>query len=422
MTFEEHYRNDFERMESCNSKWLASSRKAALKRFLELGFPDNKIEEWKYTNIKKMANKRYKICTTEEKIKIVNFTEYEPRIVLVNGVLCNEISILPVGVEIMPLVEAVERKIVKTDTFEDRRMDADAFWAMNTAFAGSGLYLRVPDGVKIDVPILIMNVTVSRAEPIICHPRNMIVVGKRGSLSIIEHYTNFGEGDTLSNSVTQIYTDEEGCVEHIMKTNMSSKGIHIGNVNAYQKENSRIKTHNFCMGGKAVRNSLNFSLKGTGSYCQMNGLYIVNDGEHVDNHTTVEHLVPHCDSKEHYKGIIDGKGSAVFNGKIRVHENAQKTDAIQNNENLLLSDDAVIHTKPELEIYADDVKCTHGATIGQIDEDAVFYLRCRGIDKKEARKIMIKAYVGEIIEGVENSVVRNMLEKEVMTCLSAGAA
>ena len=417
MNFEKHYRNDFEGVESSSSDWLVNKRKSALKRFIELGFPDNKIEEWKYTNIKKIASEEYKICKTKEKIEITDFVDYEPRIVLVNGVLCNEISILPTEAETMPLVEAIEKKIVSREIFEDCRMDGDAFWAMNTAFMDSGLYLRVPDGIQLDVPILIINITTSVTDPTICHPRNIIDIGKGGKLSIMEQYANFGNGDTLTNSVTQIYAAENSRVEHIMKTNLSDKGVHIGNVNAYQDENSRIDTHNFCMGGRVVRNNLNFSLKGTGSYCQMNGLYMVDGKEHVDNHTTVEHLVPHCGSKEHYKGIVGGKGSAVFNGKIRVHEKAQKTDAVQNNENLLLTDDAVIHTKPELEIYADDVKCTHGATIGQIDEDAIFYLRCRGIEKKEAREIMIKAYVGEIIEKVEDSMMQSMLEKEVMACL-----
>ena len=417
MNFEETYRNDFENVNSCSSDWLVKQRKDALEKFINLGFPDNRIEEWKYTNIKKIVNREYKISKNKEEIDISNFTDYEPRIILINGVLSEDISILPEEIEIMPLIEAIERDVIGREIFEDNRMNEDSFWAMNTAFMDAGIYLKVPDGLQINIPILMMNITTSVEIPTVCHPRNIIEVGKDAKLSIIEQYVDSGNEDMLTNSVTQIYTEENGVVEHIMKTNLSDKGVHIGNINAYQNKNSRINTHNFCMSGKVIRNNLNFSLRGNGSYCQMNGLYLVDGEEHVDNHTTVEHLVSHCGSKEHYKGIVGGRGSAVFNGRIRVHKNAQKTDAVQNNENLLLTDDAVIHTKPELEIYADDVKCTHGATIGQIDEDALFYLRCRGIEKKEAREIMIKAYVGEIIERIEDDTMQSMLEKEVMACL-----
>ena len=417
MNFEEIYRNDFENVKTCSSDWLVEQRKDALERFIKLGFPDNKIEEWKYTNIKKIVNREYKISKNKEEIDISNFTDYEPRIILINGVLSEDISILPEEIEIMPLIEAIERDVIGREIFEDNRMNEDSFWAMNTAFMDAGIYLKVPDGLQINIPILMMNITTSVEIPTVCHPRNIIEVGKDAKLSIIEQYVDSGNEDMLTNSVTQIYTEENGIVEHIMKTNLSDKGVHIGNINAYQNKNSRINTHNFCMSGKVIRNNLNFSLRGNGSYCQMNGLYLVDGEEHVDNHTTVEHLVSHCGSKEHYKGIVGGRGSAVFNGRIRVHKNAQKTDAVQNNENLLLTDDAVIHTKPELEIYADDVKCTHGATIGQIDEDALFYLRCRGIEKKEAREIMIKAYVGEIIERIEDDAMQSMIEKEVMACL-----
>lgn len=417
MNFEEIYRNDFENVNSCSSDWLVKQRKDALEKFINLGFPDNRIEEWKYTNIKKIVNREYKISKNKEEIDISNFTDYDPRIILINGVLSEDISILPEEIEIMPLIEAIERDVIGREVFEDNRMNEDSFWAMNTAFMDAGIYLKVPDGLQINIPILMMNITTSVEIPTICHPRNIIEVGKDAKLSIIEQYVDSGNEDMLTNSVTQIYTEENGVVEHIMKTNLSDKGVHIGNINAYQNKNSRINTHNFCMSGKVIRNNLNFSLRGNGSYCQMNGLYLVDGEEHVDNHTTVEHLVSHCGSKEHYKGIVGGRGSAVFNGRIRVHKNAQKTDAVQNNENLLLTDDAVIHTKPELEIYADDVKCTHGATIGQIDEDALFYLRCRGIEKKEAREIMIKAYVGEIIERIEDDTMQSMLEKEVMAYL-----
>ena len=417
MNFEETYRNDFENVKMCSSDWLVEQRKDALEKFINLGFPNNKIEEWKYTNIKKIVKREYKISKNKEEVDISNFTDYEPRIILINGVLSKNISSLPEEIEIMPLIEAIEKEVIGREMFEDNRMNEDSFWTMNTAFMDAGIYLKVPDGLQINVPILMMNITTSVETPTICHPRNIIEIGKDAKLSIMEQYVDSGNEDMLTNSVTQIYTKENGVVEHIMKTNLSDKGVHIGNINAYQNKNSRINTHNFCISGKVIRNNLNFSLRGNGSYCQMNGLYLVDGKEHVDNHTTVEHLVSHCGSKEHYKGIVGGKGSAVFNGKIRVHEKAQKTDAIQHNENLLLTDDAVIHTKPELEIYADDVKCTHGATIGQIDEDALFYLRCRGIEKKEAREIMIKAYVGEIIERIEDDAMQSMLEKEVMACL-----
>ena len=417
MNLQDTFRSDFETNDLCNTEWLKEQREKCFEKFIELGFPDNRIEEWKYTNIKKIANEEYRISKNQEKLNISEFTKYEPRIVLVNGRISKEMSSFPEKIEILPLIEAIENGILKREIFEDNRMEENPFWALNTAFMNSGLYLRIPNGIQITEPVLIINIANSDETPTICHPRNIIEVEKGGKLSVMEHYIDNGKKDTLTNSVTQIYTEENGLVEHIMKTNLSERGVHIGNVNAYQERDSKINTHNFCMGGKVIRNDLNFSLRGNGSYCEMNGLYLVDGDEHVDNHTTVEHLVPHCSSKEHYKGIVGGKGSAVFNGRIHVHEKAQKTDAIQNNENLLMTDDAVIHTKPELEIYADDVKCTHGATIGQIDEDALFYLRCRGIEKKEAREIMIKAYVGEIIERVENEKIQNMLETEIMASL-----
>ena len=229
-----------------------------------------------------------------------------------------------------------------------------------------------------------------------------------------------GNGTNFGNSVTDVIVEEGANLEHIIIDDFAKNTYHVANVCVKQCKDSNFVSHNFSMGKKFARRDFNVELNQSGANCNLFGLYFVDKENHIDHHTTIEHKEAHCSSNEHYKGILSGKSTGVFNGRIHVHPDAQKTDAIQNNQNLLLSDDAIIHTKPELEIYADDVKCTHGATVGQLDEKGLFYLRARGLNRKEAQQILVRAYVNEIIENVSDEKIRSKLMELILDRLPKG--
>jgi Fe-S cluster assembly protein SufD len=251
---------------------------------------------------------------------------------------------------------------------------------------------------------------VAGKEATVCHPRNLIVIGRGGQATIVENYLGV-EGELyFTNAVTEIVVGENGVGEHYKVQREGGKAFHIATLQACLERNSNFSSHSISLGGALVRNEVNAVLDGEGGECTLNGLYMVGGGQHVDNHTRIDHVKAHCNSRELYKGVLDGKSRGVFSGKIYVHEGAEKTDAKQTNKNLLLSEDAVINTKPQLEIYADDVKCTHGTTIGQLDQEAIFYLRSRGIDLEAARGLLTYAFASEMIGRIKVEPVRAQLE------------
>ena len=290
---------------------------------------------------------------------------------------------------------------------------------MNNAFTTSGLYLILEENSKQTIKVL--NLINNEKSMQAVHPRMEIIANSNSDSLILEEFRIVGNGTNFINSVTEFILKDGANMEHIIIDDFAEKTYHIANVCAKQSKDSNFTSHNFSVGKKFARRDFNVELDESGANCDLFGLYFVDKENHIDHHTTIEHKDSHCNSNENYKGILSGKSTGVFNGRIHVHPDAQKTDAIQNNKNLLLSDDSIIHTKPELEIYADDVKCTHGATVGQLDEKALFYLRTRGLNQEKAQKMLMRAYVGEIVDEISNEKMRNELMEMILERLPEGS-
>ncbi|MCH8319816.1 MAG: Fe-S cluster assembly protein SufD, partial [Acidobacteria bacterium] len=277
-----------------------------------------------------------------------------------------------------------------------------------------------PRGEVIQEPIHLLFLSTAAEEAVAVHPRNLILVDSNSQVTIVESYIGLHKGVYFTNSVTEIVAAENAVVDHYKLHQESKKAFHIATLQVHQDRSSSVRTFNATLGGKLTRNEVNVVLDGEGAECNLDGLYLISGSQHVDNHTRLEHAKPHCDSREMYKGILDEKATGVFHGRIVVLPGAQKTDSKQTNNNLLLSDEALINTKPQLEIYANDVKCTHGATIGQLDPDALFYLRSRGIDKITARSLLIYAFASQVVNRIKVDLVRTELDDYLFSWLPAG--
>ncbi len=384
------------------SAWVQTLREAGFRRFSELGFPTTHDEEWRFTNVAPIA--RTKFATTSSK---VGFTKPEGpgiHLLLVNGALVWQSPKLPSGVQIGPIDDAAEPYLAK------QGLDSNAFVALNSAFLNRGAFVRIGRGVLVEEPIEILNITAAfdGEAPRAAHPRALIVAGADSQCTIVESYG--GTGKYLTNGVTEIVAGNGAVIDHYKAQQESAEAFHIASLFASLGRSANVTSTSIALGGSLVRNDVNVTLS-EGADTQLNGLYIVSGSQHVDNHTSIDHAKPHAASHELYKGILDGKSSAVFNGRILVRKDAQKTDSKQTNKNLVLSDEAVIDTKPELQIFADDVRCTHGATIGQLDAESMFYLQSRGIDKSDARSLLIYAFAQEIVDRVKVPQLRDSLER-----------
>jgi Fe-S cluster assembly protein SufD len=299
-----------------------------------------------------------------------------------------------------------------------------AFTALNTALAFDRAYVYIPDSVILDEPIqlLFLSSTSPGADPVMTSARALIVAGDRSQSRIVETYVGAPGSRYFTNAVTEIVAGENSVVDHYKVQEESLEAFHIASMHVHAARSANFSSHSFSLGGRLVRNDASALLDGEGAECTLNGLYLADGERLVDNHTTIDHAKAHCPSHEIYKGILGGKARAVFNGKIIVRQDAQKTDAKQTNRALLLSDNASINTKPQLEIFADDVKCTHGAAIGQLDEDAIFYLRARGLTYFEARDMLINAFAGDILNRVKIEPLRVALERELYAQLAKDLA
>ena len=292
-----------------------------------------------------------------------------------------------------------------------------AFVALNTAFLEDGAFIEIPRGVTAAAPIYILFVSTAD-EPNASHPRSLILVGDNSQASIIEDYVSLGEATCFTNAVTEIIAGENSVVEHYKLQAENEQAFHISTVQVRQARSSSFTSHSISFGGSLARNDVNVALAGSGAECTLNGLYMTSNKQHVDNHTVVDHLKPHCNSRELYKGILDDRSSAVFNGSVIVRKDAQKTDARQSNKNLLLSEGATINSKPQLEINADDVKCAHGTSIGHLDEDSIYYLRSRGIGLNEARTVLTYGFANDVLNRMKVDAVRVRLECALLARLS----
>ncbi len=354
-------------------------REAAFERFSALGFPTTHDEEWRFTNVAPIARTSFRAGSAEIQVRATGVEEVDP--------------------------EEVRAHLARYAGF-----DKNAFVALNTAFLNHVTVLRVPRGAVIEAPIEITYDVPCQPLPAAVHPRTLILIGAQAQCTIVERYT--GSGRYFTNAVTEIVAAESSVVDHYKVTMESPEAFHIATLQAQLGRSANFSSHSISLGGALVRNDAGAVLS-EGTEATLNGLYIVNGTQHIDNHTVIDHAKPHGTSHELYKGILDDKAGAVFNGRILVRKDAQKTDSKQTNKNLVLSDEAVIDTKPELQIFADDVRCTHGATIGQIDAESMFYLQSRGIGKNEARNLLIYAFAQDIVDRVKVPALREMLERSL---------
>jgi len=454
------YVAEFERLQQARvadePAWLRTIREQALARFTALGFPTTRQEEWRFTNVSPIADRVFRLAAgSEDRVDSENlapfrFAAAEPvEIVFMNGRFAPALSsldALPAGVSVRSLADVLSDdpdRIVphfgRHAAFEDQ-----PFVALNTAFASDGAVVETTPDVVVTRPIHILFVAARGGE--VSYPRVLVLAGRNSQLQIVESHVGVrangrhgragirdqGSGaPSFTDAVSEIVLGDGAVVDHYRVQREATDSFHVSTTQVRLAHSSTFSSHAFSFGGAIVRNDVNVLLAGEGGDCTLNGLYLAGGSQLVDNHTVIDHAQPHCGSHEIYKGILDGRARAVFNGKILVRPDAQKTDAKQTNKTLLLSDDAQINTKPQLQIFANDVKCTHGATIGQLSADALFYLQARGIDRATAQQMLVRAFAGDITGRVKIGALREHLDDVLLTTLatqsnparrSAGAA
>ncbi len=402
-----------------NLGWIKALREKAISEFSELGFPTPQHEDWRFTNVGAIARTPFQLSPNGQ--SKVSAADIEPflfkdsslcTLVFVNcryDEALSSLADLPDGVIILSLKEAMDQQPELLERHLSKYADIkdEAFTALNTAFMEDGGFIYLPKGTVLETPIHLLYVSTPQDSPSITNPRNLIVSEDNCQADIIEHYISLDDSTYFSNVVTELVVGENSTLGHYMLECESKKAFNISTLRVQQARNSNIRSHAVLMGGALVRNNIHPVLAGEGCDSLINGLYMSTDRQHMDNYMKVEHASPHCNSRQLYNGVLDGRSKGVFHGRIIVHKDAQKTDAKQTNRNLLLSDHAQIDTKPQLEIYADDVKCTHGATIGQMDEKAIFYLRSRGISKEASRNIILNAFTNQTLDSMNVEAVKN---------------
>ncbi len=409
--------------------WLQQLRERGRTRFAELGIPTPRDEEWKYTDAAAIAHLPHIDATQstlngadESNDKLSELSKYfygsQTRLVFLNGHFSREFSAseaLPDGAVAQSLREAREDETIQKHLAQyAHQTDDDAFTALNTAMLNDGAFIHVAANVALENPVEILYYSDGEQTPA-SHSRALIIVEGGAQATIVE--TFIGRGTYFCNAVTEVWVGPNARVDHYKVQQEGEDGLHVGTLQVEAQRDANFRSHSLNLGGRLVRNNANAIMRGENIEITLNGLVLTRHSQHIDNHTTMDHAQPHCLSHERYAHILDDRSTAVFNGKIFVRLDAQKTDAVQSNRTLLLSPDAVINTKPQLEILADDVKCTHGATIGQLDEAALFYLQARGIGAREARALLTQAFAEEVIEGVRIEALREQLEGELMTRL-----
>ena len=411
-----------------NVAWLKKLRDEAFARFAEVGFPTTHDEDWRFTNVAPIARTAFTLGTPgAHGITKANLLDYAVpnalcQLVFVDGHFVESLSNvgdLPKGVRAHSLAATIAAKPEVLEAHLGRYLDTqrDAFAALNTAFLSDGAFVYVNKGTVVEQPIHLLFVSTAADTPTITHPRTLIVAENESQVAVVEDYVSLGGGVAFSNAATEIVAGESAVVSHYMIERESKDAFNVSTLRVQQARAANVATHSVLLGGGLVRNNVHPVLNGEGANCLINGLFLGSGTQHLDNYMLVEHAQAHCESHQYYNGILDDKSHGVFHGRIIVHKDAQKTDAKQTNRNLLLSDDAQIDTKPQLEIYADDVKCTHGATIGQIEENALFYLRSRGIDERAARRLLLLAFANECLDRMREDSVRGYIEGLIHNCL-----
>jgi Fe-S cluster assembly protein SufD len=410
--------------------WLATIRTEAIEAFAELGFPTTHNEEWKYTNVAPIANAEFEAPAPRQakdssaiarRIQSL-LNEFDcPRLVFVNGRYDAEFSTPKAsGAMISTLAEGLANDSPALEQHLARYADfkTHPFVALNTAFIADGAFIEVPKGTVLGKPLLILHLTLAEGKPVMSHSRSLVLVGRECQATIIECHIGTERPAYFANAVTEVVVDENSVVDYVKVQQESESAFHVATVQFHQARSAIVHATTVDLGSALAREEATSVLDGEGGEATLNGIYVLTGAQHVDNHTTLDHAKPHCASREIYKGILEGKSTGVFNGKIIVRPDAQKTDSKQSNKNLLLSPDATINTKPQLEIWADDVKCTHGATIGRIDAEALFYLRSRGIGIEEARNLLVVAFANDVLDKIKYAPLRERLKSSIFARLA----
>lgn len=408
--------------------WLRDLRAAAAAGFAESGFPTPAQEAWKYTSVAPVERRSFDFTgnnsaeLSAEHLRAAFFDDFDAHtLTFVDGRFAprhSRTANLPDGVTISALADVLARSPSILEPYLGRYADtsANGFVALNTAFMSDGAYVHVPQGVDLDLPLHLAFVLTGPGE-IMAHPRVLIVAEPNSRVTVVEHYTGGGTTPSLTNAVTEIVAGRGAQVMHYKLQREASNAYHIATIRADQSGDSLFTSRNFSLGGRLTRNDITTVLREPGGECTLDGLYMADGRRHVDNHTLIDHAAASCSSREYYKGVLDERARGVFNGRIVVRQDAQRTDAHQSNHNLLLSQEAEVDTKPQLEIYADDVRCTHGATVGHLDQDALFYLRTRGIDATGARGLLTYAFAREVVDRLEILPLRTGLQRGLLGLL-----
>jgi Fe-S cluster assembly protein SufD len=420
----DHYLADFARVAAglpgARAPWLVRQRTDALDAFAQRGFPTRRDEEWKYTSV--AAFEQHAFAATADNRGAANAAAAMQRIALGNddgcllvfhnGRYAPELSLLgqlPAGAQIGSLADALNQNPEALQPWLATETPTSAFGLLNTAFMSDGAFVHLERGTVLPAPVhLLFLSTVANGAS---HVRNLVVAEEGAQATVIEHYAGVDGTVYFTNAVTQIHAAASASIEHHKLQQEAADAFHIAGIHALQQRDSRLESHSFSLGAALARNDITTMFAAPGCDATLNGLYLVGGRQHVDHHTRVDHRMPNGTSRENYRGVLDGASHGVFNGKVIVHPGAQKTNAFQANHNLLLSRDAEIDTKPQLEIFADDVKCNHGATVGQLDANQLFYLRSRGVDETVARNMLVHAFAHDVIERIRVVALRTRLEQ-----------
>lgn len=422
MSTTDYFKEKFDQLQGeDHSSGLQAIRKKGFDSFTRFGIPV-KHEEWKYTRISSLFNKEYKLndqttSVSSKELDDVRLPGHEEsnELVFINGIFSSALSsIRSAQLLVMPLEDAAKsehREFISKQLGHSAKYQKDGINALNTAFVKGGIFIHVEKGKVVEQPVYIYNITDSRSGPILAQPRSLVHVSENAELQLVETYVTLGLDESFTNQVMEIVVEKGARTEYYKIQNDSAHTNHVGTTHIRQVGKSYTHTVTISLNGGIVRNNLNLVLDAEHCEGHLYGLYLQKGQSHIDNHTVVDNVKPHCFSNELYKGIIDDSATGVFNGKIFVQPQAQKTNAYQSNKNILLSDDASVNTKPQLEIFADDVKCSHGCTVGKLNEEGLFYLQSRGISEKIARSLLLHAFAVDVLEHIRPEPIRDYVDK-----------
>ncbi len=411
--------------------WLESIRKQAMRSISTNGFPHRKHEEWKYTDISNIAETFFHPLRGHAPILLwkelnglgLDFSDSYPMLFLDGRYMPLVADTIkpPEGITIESLQQVLDTNPESVQNYLARLTDTDSniFTDLSTAFMNDGAFIQLTKNAKMTQPIQLVFISTSQKKPVASQPRNLFVFEEGAEATIVQKFISLNQNNNyLTNVVTEIILGQKAKLEHLIVQEENISTSHINSVRVQQEQQSRFTSQVFTFGGGLTRNNLDIELNAENAECSLDGLFVANGDQHIDNHTRVDHRKSACTSSELYKGILDSNSRGVFNGKVYVHPDAQQTVAFQKNPNLLLSGNAEIDTKPQLEIFADDVSCSHGATIGQLDEKAIFYLRSRGLDEETARALLISSFADEMIQKVRFEPLRDQLKNALTAKLS----